>query len=54
MRLPGQVFPPATRTRWSTAAVDKWRRRAFIVKNCEGDVMNFTMAAEMAGRSGKR
>ena len=47
---PGQVFTSPTPDQMMEAAadVDHRRGRLFIVKNYEGDVMNFDMAAEMA------
>jgi phosphoenolpyruvate---glycerone phosphotransferase subunit DhaK len=49
---PGQVFTSPTPDQMVEAAeaVDSGAGVLFIVKNYEGDVMNFTMAAEMAGR----
>lgn len=49
---PGQVFTSPTPDQMIEAAeaVDTDAGVLFIVKNYEGDVMNFTMAAEMAGR----
>jgi dihydroxyacetone kinase-like protein len=49
---PGQVFTSPTPDQMieATEAVDTGAGVLFIVKNYEGDVMNFTMAAEMAGR----
>lgn len=49
---PGQVFTSPTPDQMIEAAeaVDTGVGVLFIVKNYEGDVMNFTMAAEMAGR----
>src|ERR1700723_3542865 len=49
---PGQVFtaPTPDQMAGAAAAVDTGAGVLFIVKNYEGDVMNFTMAAEMAGR----
>src|SRR5437588_357827 len=49
---PGQVFTSPTPDQMIEAAeaVDTGAGVLFIVKNYEGDVMNFTMAAEMAGR----
>jgi dihydroxyacetone kinase-like protein len=49
---PGQVFTSPTPDQMVEAAeaVDAGRGIVFIVKNYEGDVMNFDMAAEMAGR----
>jgi phosphoenolpyruvate---glycerone phosphotransferase subunit DhaK len=49
---PGQVFTSPTPDQMVEAAeaVDTGAGVLFIVKNYEGDVMNFTMAAEMAGR----
>lgn len=49
---PGQVFTSPTPDQMieAAAAVDTGTGVLFIVKNYEGDVMNFTMAAEMAGR----
>src|SRR5437762_10978972 len=49
---PGQVFtsPTPDQMEAAAAAVDTGAGLLFIVKNYEGDVMNFTMAAEMAGR----
>src|SRR4029078_3862291 len=49
---PGQVFTSPTPDQMIEAAeaVDTGAGVLFIVKNYEGDVRNFTMAAEMAGR----
>src|SRR3954452_8079053 len=49
---PGQVFTSPTPDQMVAAAeaVDTGAGVLFIVKNYEGDVMNFAMAAEMAGR----
>jgi dihydroxyacetone kinase-like protein len=49
---PGQVFTSPTPDQMVEAAeaVDQGAGCLFIVKNYEGDVMNFEMAAEMAGR----
>jgi dihydroxyacetone kinase-like protein len=49
---PGQVFTSPTPDQMIEAAeaVDSGTGVLFIVKNYEGDVMNFDMAAEMAGR----
>jgi dihydroxyacetone kinase-like protein len=49
---PGQVFTSPTPDQMMEAAeaVDTGAGVLFIVKNYEGDRMNFTMAAEMAGR----
>ena len=49
---PGQVFTSPTPDQMIEAAeaVDTGAGVLFIVKNYEGDVMNFTMASEMAGR----
>ena len=49
---PGQVFTSPTPDQMVAAAeaVDTGSGCLFIVKNYEGDVMNFEMAAEMAGR----
>jgi dihydroxyacetone kinase-like protein len=49
---PGQVFTSPTPDQMVEAAeaVNTGAGVLFIVKNYEGDVMNFTMAAEMAGR----
>jgi dihydroxyacetone kinase-like protein len=49
---PGQVFTSPTPDQMIEAAeaVDTGTGVLFIVKNYEGDVMNFAMAAEMAGR----
>jgi dihydroxyacetone kinase-like protein len=49
---PGQVFTSPTPDQMIEAAeaVDTGAGVLFIVKNYEGDLMNFTMAAEMAGR----
>jgi phosphoenolpyruvate---glycerone phosphotransferase subunit DhaK len=49
---PGQVFTSPTPDQMVAAAeaVDTGAGVLFIVKNYEGDVMNFEMAAEMAGR----
>jgi phosphoenolpyruvate---glycerone phosphotransferase subunit DhaK len=48
---PGQVFTSPTPDQMlaAVAAVDTGAGCLFIVKNYEGDVMNFEMAAEMAG-----
>ena len=48
---PGQVFtsPTPDQMTAATAAIDQGSGTLFIVKNYEGDVMNFEMAAEMAG-----
>ena len=48
---PGQVFTSPTPDQMIAAAeaVDGGAGVLFIVKNYEGDVMNFDMAAEMAG-----
>src|SRR3954471_14640439 len=49
---PGQVFTSPTPDQMVEAAegVDTGAGVLFVVKNYEGDVMNFAMAAEMAGR----
>src|SRR3977135_1172335 len=49
---PGQVFTSPTPDQMVAAAeaVDTGSGCLFIVKNYEGDVMNFQLAAEMAGR----
>lgn len=49
---PGQVFTSPTPDQMIAAAeaVDTGAGSLFIVKNYEGDVMNFDMAREMAGR----
>ena len=49
---PGQVFTSPTPDQMIAAAeaVDGGAGCLFVVKNYEGDVMNFAMAAEMAGR----
>jgi phosphoenolpyruvate---glycerone phosphotransferase subunit DhaK len=49
---PGQVFTSPTPDQMIEAAeaVDTGAGVLFIIKNYEGDVMNFNMAAEMAGR----
>src|SRR4029077_6846374 len=49
---PGQVFTSPTPDQMIAAAeaVDTGAGVLFIVKNYEGGVMNFDMAAEMAGR----
>src|ERR1041385_6706683 len=49
---PGQVFtaPTPDQMAEAAAAVDTGAGCLFIVKNYEGDVMNFEMAAEIAGR----
>ncbi len=49
---PGQVFTSPTPDQMlaAAAAVDTGRGVLFIVKNYEGDVMNFQMAAQMADR----
>lgn len=48
---PGQVFTSPTPDQMleAAAAVDSGAGVLFIVKNYEGDVMNFAMASEMAG-----
>src|SRR5712664_2267477 len=48
---PGQVFTSPTPDQMvaAIAAVDTGAGCLFIVKNYEGDVMNFEMAAEMVG-----
>jgi dihydroxyacetone kinase-like protein len=50
---PGQVFTSPTPDQMIAAAeaVDTGAGCLFIVKNYEGDIMNFEMAREMAGRS---
>ncbi len=50
---PGQVFTSPTPDQMMAAAeaVDTGAGALFIVKNYEGDVMNFDMAREMAGRN---
>jgi len=50
---PGQVFTSPTPDQMMAAAeaVDTGAGVLFVVKNYEGDVMNFDMAAEMAGRN---
>lgn len=50
---PGQVFTSPTPDQMIAAAeaVDRGAGVLFIVKNYEGDVMNFDMAKEMAGRT---
>src|ERR1700682_5252756 len=49
---PGQVFtaPTPDQMAEAAAAIDGGAGCLFIVKNYEGDVMNFEMAAEIAGR----
>ena len=49
---PGQVFtsPTPDQIVEATAAVDGGAGALFIVKNYEGDIMNFDMAREIAGR----
>jgi phosphoenolpyruvate---glycerone phosphotransferase subunit DhaK len=49
---PGQIFTSPTPDQMIAAAeaVDTGAGCLFVVKNYEGDVMNFEMAAEMAGR----
>jgi dihydroxyacetone kinase-like protein len=49
---PGQVFTSPTPDQMLAAveAVDTGKGSLFIVKNYEGDVMNFDMAREMSGR----
>src|SRR5262250_380860 len=49
---PGQVFTSPTPDQMAAAveAVETGAGCLFIVKNYEGDVMNFEMAAEIAGR----
>ncbi len=53
---PGQVFTSPTPDQMLAAAeaVDAGAGVLFIVKNYEGDVMNFDMAAEMASRNAAR
>src|SRR6476619_3964602 len=48
---PGQVFPSPTPDQMVAAAkaLDTGAGCLFIVKNYEGDIMNFEMAAEMVG-----
>jgi len=48
---PGQVFTSPTPDQMvaAVASVDGGRGALFIVKNYEGDIMNFQMAAELAG-----
>ena len=50
--LPGQVFTSPTPDQMVAAveAVDTGSGCLFIVKNYEGDVMNFQMAADLAGK----
>ncbi|MGE0004039.1 MAG: dihydroxyacetone kinase subunit DhaK [Parvibaculaceae bacterium] len=50
---PGQVFTSPTPDQMIAAAeaVDQGAGVLFVVKNYEGDVMNFDMAREMAGRA---
>src|SRR4051795_10359685 len=52
---PGQVFtsPTPDQMTAATSAIDQGSGTLFIVKNYEGDVMNFEMAAEMAGTAVK-
>src|SRR5882762_8963722 len=49
---PGQVFtaPTPDQVAEAAAAIDAGAGCLFIVKNYEGDVMNFEMAAEIVGR----
>jgi dihydroxyacetone kinase-like protein len=49
---PGQVFTAPTPDQMveAAAAIDAGAGCLFIVKNYEGDIMNFEMAAEIAGR----
>src|SRR5258708_29760610 len=49
---PGQVFtaPTPDQMAEAAAAIDAGAGCLFIVKNYEGDVMNFEMAAEIVGR----
>src|SRR5262249_52761900 len=53
---PGQVFTSPTPDQMvaAAAAVDQGAGLLFIVKNYEGDVMNFEMAAEMVGSKAAR
>ncbi len=53
---PGEVFtsPTPDQMMAAAAAVDTGAGVLFIVKNYEGDVMNFEMGAEMAGSSSAR
>src|SRR6195256_6287333 len=50
---PGQVFtsPPPDLILAAAEAVDTGGGVLFIVKNYEGDVMNFEMAREIAGKA---
>src|SRR5438874_3103539 len=50
---PGQVFTPPTPDQMMAAieAVDTGTGVLLIVKNYEGDIMNFEMAKEMSGRT---
>src|SRR6266705_4034214 len=50
---PGQVFTSPTTDQMVAAveAVDTGNGCLFIVKNYEGDVMNFQMAADIAGKA---
>ncbi len=51
---PGQVFTSPTPDQMVAAAeaVDSGKGALFIIKNYEGDVMNFSMAVEMLGERG--
>ena len=53
---PGQVFTSPTPDQMAAAieAVDTGAGTLLIVKNYEGDVMNFEMAGEIAGAAGRR
>src|SRR5467141_3845019 len=53
---PGNVFSSPTPDQMVAAAeaVDTGAGCLFVVKNYEGDVMNFDMASEMAGAMGDR
>src|ERR1700723_3548277 len=53
---PGQVFTSPTPDQMAAAAeaVDRGAGVLFIVKNYEGDVMNFEMAGELAAAEGRK
>jgi dihydroxyacetone kinase-like protein len=53
---PGEVFtsPTPDQMEWATRKVDGGAGVLHIVKNYSGDVMNFEMAAELAGEAGSQ
>ena len=54
--VPARCSPRQRPTRWSAAieAVDTGAGCLLIVKNYEGDVMNFEMAGELAAAEGRK